>query len=71
MEALIEEWNAARGKGLDGEDDGLVRAIPLRRTGYLCLDIQIPDPHVGVVGDDEVEEGTTDPGSGRDGQEEV
>ena len=59
VELLIEEWNGQRRVGLDKEDEDLVRAIPLRRTGYLCLDIQIPDPHVGVVDDEgegEVEE---------------
>ncbi|KAL9133843.1 MAG: hypothetical protein Q9175_004979 [Cornicularia normoerica] len=55
VELLIEEWNGQRRKGLDKEDEELVKAIPLRRTGYLCLDIQIPDPHVGAV-EDEAEE---------------
>jgi hypothetical protein len=49
-EAFIEEWNGQRRTGLEKEEEGeLVRVVPLRRTGYLCLDIQIPDPHVGVV----------------------
>ncbi|KAF6223620.1 hypothetical protein HO133_000463 [Letharia lupina] len=52
VELLIEEWNAKGRKGLDKEDGDLVKAIPLRRTGYLCLDIQIPDPHVGAVDDE-------------------
>jgi hypothetical protein len=30
-----------------------VRIIPLRRTGYMNLDIVIPDPQVRVVGDEE------------------
>lgn len=66
VESLIEEWNGQRREGLDKEFEDLVRVIPLRRTGYLCLDIQIPDPHVGIV-DDEGEE-TADgsaAGSGR------
>ena len=62
VELLIEEWNGQRRIGLDKEDEDLVKAIPLRRTGYLCLDIQIPDPHVGVV-DDEGERGETADGS--------
>lgn len=50
VEKSIEEWNGRRKNTLEKEEDGeLVRAIPLRRTGYLCLDIQIPDPHVGMV----------------------
>ncbi len=58
VEGLIEEWNGRRRKGMEGEEEGeeLVRAVPLRRTGYLCLDIQIPDPHVGVVEEGEGEE---------------
>jgi len=57
VEQIIEDWNGRRNP-LEKEEEGdLVRAIPLRRTGYLCLDIQIPDPHVGMVED---EEGNTD-----------
>ncbi|OAG05405.1 uncharacterized protein CC84DRAFT_1205218 [Paraphaeosphaeria sporulosa] len=41
LEDWIENWN----KNF-GENEG-VRIIPLRRTGYLTLDIQIPDPHLG------------------------
>ncbi|CAD6593803.1 MAG: hypothetical protein ASARMPRED_007958 [Alectoria sarmentosa] len=57
VELLIEEWNGQRRKGLDKEDEELVMTIPLRRTGYLCLDIQIPDPHVGAVEDEGEGEG--------------
>ncbi|KAF2142989.1 uncharacterized protein K452DRAFT_195280, partial [Aplosporella prunicola CBS 121167] len=41
LEDWIEDWNREV-----GTRDG-VRIIPLRRTGYLTLDIQIPDPHIG------------------------
>ena len=78
VELRIEEWNGQRRKGLDGEDEELVKAIALRRTGYLCLDIQIPDPHVGVVEDEgeEEEEGEemahgSAGGSGREEQAKV
>ena len=55
VEGIIEEWNGQRINTLEkDEETELVKAIPLRRTGYLCLDIQIPDPHVGFV---EAEEG--------------
>ena len=57
VELLIEKWNGRRREGLDSEDAELVKAIPLRRTGYLCLDIQIPDPHVGAVEDEGEEDG--------------
>ncbi|KAF2254108.1 hypothetical protein BU26DRAFT_548414 [Trematosphaeria pertusa] len=41
LERWVEDWNRH-----SGEKEG-VRIIPLRRTGYLTLDIQIPDPHLG------------------------
>lgn len=46
LEDWIEEWNKTVGAG-----DG-VKIIPLRRTGYMCLDIQIPDPQVRVIEND-------------------
>ncbi|KAF2012491.1 hypothetical protein BU24DRAFT_434970 [Aaosphaeria arxii CBS 175.79] len=39
LERWIEAWNHRV-----GEKEG-VSIVPLRRTGYLTLDIQIPDPH--------------------------
>ncbi|OCT54727.1 hypothetical protein CLCR_02873 [Cladophialophora carrionii] len=47
LEEWLEDWNHTV-----GARDG-VKIIPLRRTGYLCLDVQIPDPQVRVVGEDE------------------
>ncbi|PVI07625.1 hypothetical protein DM02DRAFT_648674 [Periconia macrospinosa] len=41
LESWLETWNKQT-----GEQEG-VKIIPLRRTGYLTLDIQIPDPHLG------------------------
>ncbi|OAL51304.1 hypothetical protein IQ07DRAFT_611151 [Pyrenochaeta sp. DS3sAY3a] len=41
LERWIDDWNHNI-----GAKDG-VTIIPLRRTGYLTLDIQIPDPHLG------------------------
>lgn len=50
VEEFIERWNGERRLGVEKEEDGeLVRAVPLRRTGYLSLDIQIPDPKVGIA----------------------
>jgi len=43
LEAWIEDWNRTV-----GASDG-VKLISLRRTGYMCLDIQIPDPQVEAV----------------------
>ncbi|KAL1626648.1 hypothetical protein SLS54_002811 [Diplodia seriata] len=42
LEEWMEEWNRT-----EGAKEG-VKIIPLRRTGYLTLDIQIPDPHIGL-----------------------
>lgn len=54
VEQMIEEWNGQRRNTLEKEEDAeVVKAIPLRRTGYLCLDIQIPDPHIGTVEEEE------------------
>lgn len=57
VEQIIEEWNmqlekeARLGGRIASDDDKIDVAccIPLRRTGFLSLDIQIPDPMVGVV----------------------
>ena len=57
VERRIEEWNsqlekeAHMGGRIASDEDRLDVAccIPLRRTGFLSLDIQIPDPMVGVV----------------------
>ena len=54
LEQWIEDWNCR-----NGEREG-VKVIPLRRTGYMNLDIQIPDPQLKVVGEDE----RSGPGSG-------
>jgi hypothetical protein len=52
LEGWTEEWNRTVGMR-----EG-VRIIPLRRTGYMNLDIVIPDPQVRVVGDEEERQGT-------------
>lgn len=52
VEAVIESFNNERlnernnGQryGPDAESDDLVMVVPLRRTAYMSLDIQIPDP---------------------------
>ncbi|KAK5036326.1 hypothetical protein LTS07_002052 [Exophiala sideris] len=49
LEEWLEDWNHTV-----GAREG-VKIIPLRRTGYLNLDIQIPDPQVRVVGDGDAE----------------
>lgn len=47
LEQWLEKWNQEV-----GVKEG-VKLIPLRRTGYLTLDIQIPDPKIGVVPESE------------------
>ena len=49
VEQYIEDWNGKESKGEDEGDIDYAKVIPLRRTGFLSLDIQIPDPHVGIV----------------------
>lgn len=44
VEAWIENWNRTVGAA-----EGVV-VWPLRSTGYMSIDIQIPDPQVGMVG---------------------
>ncbi|KAI9826658.1 MAG: hypothetical protein M1832_006254 [Thelocarpon impressellum] len=41
VEAWLEQWNREH-----GDKEG-VRIVPLRRTAYMTLDIEIPDPHIG------------------------
>ncbi|KAF1813369.1 hypothetical protein P152DRAFT_373648, partial [Eremomyces bilateralis CBS 781.70] len=41
LENWIEDWNERV-----GAREG-VRIIPLRRSAYMTIDIQIPDPHIG------------------------
>jgi len=47
LEAWIEKWNSEMEKTI-GPDDGSLapKIVPLRRTGYMNLDIQIPDPEI-------------------------
>jgi Golgin subfamily A member 7/ERF4 family len=47
LEQWLADWNRDVGS-MEG-----VKIIPLRRTGYMSLDIQIPDPQVRIVNDDE------------------
>ena len=50
LEKWLENWSKDRAQKAQNE---YVRIIPLRRTAYLCLDIQIPDPEVEPEGNDE------------------
>ncbi|GAM90855.1 hypothetical protein ANO11243_089010 [Dothideomycetidae sp. 11243] len=44
LETFMDGWNAEREK-----QGNPVRLIPLRRTGFMNLDIQIPDPGIDFV----------------------
>ncbi|KAH6624535.1 Golgin subfamily A member 7/ERF4 family-domain-containing protein [Chaetomium sp. MPI-SDFR-AT-0129] len=47
LEKWIEQWNADMEKAVDTEEGGFPpKIVPLRRTGYMTLDIQIPDPEL-------------------------
>lgn len=45
VEGWLEGWN---GKGGGGWGEG-VRVVGVRRTGFLSLDFEVPDPRVGSV----------------------
>ncbi|OAA67365.1 Golgin subfamily A member 7/ERF4 [Cordyceps fumosorosea ARSEF 2679] len=48
LEKWIEQWNAEMQKSMATEEGGLVapKIISLRQTGYMTLDIRIPDPEI-------------------------
>lgn len=47
LEAWIQKWNTEMEKTL-GSEEGIIapKIVSLRRTGYMNLDIQIPDPEI-------------------------
>ncbi|KAG6035936.1 hypothetical protein E4U19_004042 [Claviceps sp. Clav32 group G5] len=47
LEAWMERWNGEMEKTM-AEEEGVLapKLIPLRQTGYMSLDIQIPDPEI-------------------------
>lgn len=60
LEEWMDNWNWNQ-----GTREG-IKLIPLRRTGYMNFDIQIPDPQVRVVTDDEGERAPVEqPGEAR------
>ncbi|KAK4153746.1 Golgin subfamily A member 7/ERF4 family-domain-containing protein [Chaetomidium leptoderma] len=63
LERWIEQWNAEMEKTA-GPDEGVIppKIVPLRRTGYMTLDIQISDPELAPAS-------PTTPSSSRDGPE--
>jgi len=64
---LLEQWLVEWNRDI-GSAEG-VKIIPLRRTGYMSLDIQIPDPQVRIVNDGPgPEEEEMPPASLRDSQ---
>ncbi|RYP31423.1 hypothetical protein DL767_005780 [Monosporascus sp. MG133] len=47
LEKWLENWNAEMEKTIASEDGAIApKIISLRRTGYMSLDIQIPDPEI-------------------------
>ncbi|RYP45502.1 hypothetical protein DL768_008169 [Monosporascus sp. mg162] len=47
LEKWLANWNAEVEKTIGSEDGAIApKIIPLRRTGYMSLDIQIPDPEI-------------------------
>lgn len=47
LEAWIDKWNVEMEKAV-GSDEGIIapKIVSLRRTGYMNLDFQIPDPEI-------------------------
>lgn len=62
VEAWIENWNRQV-----GDKDG-VYIWSLRRTAYMSLDIQIPDPKVGIIPSEEPSLPGTRPSTGIGGR---
>ncbi|KAK6210254.1 hypothetical protein QIS74_11838 [Colletotrichum tabaci] len=47
LERWIDQWNVEMEKTVGNEDSSMApRIISLRKTGYMTLDIQIPDPEI-------------------------
>lgn len=63
VEEMLREWNDRAAK-----EGVMARWVPLRRTGYASLDVQIPTPRIGVVKEDE---GTSRGGSAAPSANEV
>ncbi|KAF4979617.1 hypothetical protein FZEAL_4174 [Fusarium zealandicum] len=60
LEKWIAQWNRDVEKTMGSEDGAMApRLVPLRRTGYMTLDIQIPDPEIAPA------PSTTNPGDSR------
>ncbi|KAL2015982.1 hypothetical protein VTK56DRAFT_4471 [Thermocarpiscus australiensis] len=61
LEKWIEQWNAEMEKTVGAEEGAIPpKIVPLRRTGYMTLDIQIPDPEIAPAS-------PTTPSASRDG----
>ncbi|KAI8677182.1 Ras modification protein ERF4 [Fusarium sp. Ph1] len=60
LEKWIEQWNLDMEKAMGSEDGAMApKLMPLRQTGYMTLDIQIPDPEIAPA------PSTTNPGDSR------
>ncbi|KAK1750727.1 Golgin subfamily A member 7/ERF4 family-domain-containing protein [Echria macrotheca] len=47
LERWVEQWNLEMEKTFSADESTIPpRIVPLRRTGYMTLDIQIPDPEI-------------------------
>ncbi|RMJ11890.1 hypothetical protein CDV36_008456 [Fusarium kuroshium] len=60
LEKWIDQWNLDMEKAMGSEDGAMApKIMPLRQTGYMTLDIQIPDPEIAPA------PSTTNPGDSR------
>jgi len=48
VEKLLEDWNHDLERNIkdEVEESAIPRVLPLRRTGYMSLDIQVPNPEI-------------------------
>jgi hypothetical protein len=51
IEKIVDKWNSERNNDSTIDDSNLVHCIQPRRTGFLSLDIVIPDPKIMLVND--------------------
>ncbi|KAJ2895964.1 uncharacterized protein MKZ38_006011 [Zalerion maritima] len=46
LEKWVQVWNEEMKRQVGGDANSVPQIMPLRRTGYMTLDIQIPDPEI-------------------------
>lgn len=52
LETFVDKWNAEKAR-----KEQPVKLVQLRRTGFMALDFVVPDPHIDMVGEEQMVEG--------------